>query len=988
MYEMPTGLEEVLIKKGGKSAEVGKKIYEERTGVSVSEPAPSSPKPSAPAPSKPSVTTEPTTIETPTVTIPVTTPFEQALFAKGGASAVAGRIQYEKRTGKPFVFPPGAIQTAPGAPVTISERPPGVEKFTLPEFKRRLKVLETERQAKIGEAETMISEWEKHIGEIEESPVDVKWQQPLEGQPGAFQVFTKSQALTFATKQLGEATEYKAGLIKIGDIREVEGMWAWDPKTKVAAYDPSLFHISKAGDVVSGKELDIDFEKGAVKYSIDFPYVGAEKYGIYKKGIEERVGQAEAMGTALGERIPGISPGGMKSVFGMASLVPTAFLPKDPLGIVSAFYQATGQKEKALEIKIGAVHDVSVVEQAGGVFTPEFAKFWFASPLTQLGLAAAGGMAYGSAGKALSGGLLATAAPRIIIAGKVVMAGIGVGLVAPATVDIYKTFERGETGEALGKVTMMGLQFGMFAGGIKAVAGYKKMGLTYGERGAKWFLKRQALKLGKISEKKYGGLTAYKMDKKIVYDPEFLGLDKGVLTYKTWRGDVFTAKKWKLVGLSPERAGVQRTAIIEYFKMKGLVGDVSTLKTSHGFMGQKQFGIDFMRAEALKGKEGFATYLENYWKASKAELMGGVTYKPKTADIDIWWGRYRYLSAMAQTKYAGKKLKFDVMKGLDPKPFVSKGRVITIAGFEQPSPYLVGGGKVAPWTKTAATTAESLFGYVKLEAAKNLPTASTLYARLWVMGGHPKGTSTGLSRFLSAVQAVEKSPILQSSARIKYIWEHKTLGQMIEPFVSKAYMKYVPSAIKEASFFKYIKPDQYLAAIGKGRPSIGVAGVSKMPTVLFVSPVSSFKISSRFSSPLISKSLYRSLGSKSLSSSLSSSLGVSPSSSISSRSLSSSLSSILSSLSSSASSISSSISSSLSSSLSKSSSSSSSSSSSISSSLSSMQRGMGLPFFMPPLGLGGRGRRYHDYDLYGKKYKFRKRKMYNPLKDLGLKPLL
>jgi len=63
---MPTGLEEVLIKKGGKSAEVGKKIYEERTGVSVSEPAPSSPKPSAPAPSKPSVTTEPTTIETPT----------------------------------------------------------------------------------------------------------------------------------------------------------------------------------------------------------------------------------------------------------------------------------------------------------------------------------------------------------------------------------------------------------------------------------------------------------------------------------------------------------------------------------------------------------------------------------------------------------------------------------------------------------------------------------------------------------------------------------------------------------------------------------------------------------------------------------------------------------------------------------------------------------------------------------------------------------
>ena len=163
---------------------------------------------------------------------------------------------------------------------------------------------------------------------------------------------------------------------------------------------------------------------------VDFPYAGAEKYSYYKSKIENPV-----TGFVL------TATGG------------------DPLGIPSAYYTATGQRQKAIDVKIKALH---------GVKDKPFST-WMGSPYTAIGLSAAGGTAIGSASPYIAGYSAAKLGSTALAVGRgSVYLGTGV-LIGSQVHPIVKDIQRGRTGEALGRGVVMGLSFASAYSGYKSV---------------------------------------------------------------------------------------------------------------------------------------------------------------------------------------------------------------------------------------------------------------------------------------------------------------------------------------------------------------------------------------------------------------------------------------------------------------------------------------------------------------------------------------
>lgn len=216
----------------------------------------------------------------------------------------------------------------------------------------------------------------------------------------------------------------------------------WHPDTVVVKYNPMTHHY-EGGKVVEGKTEGATKDMGW-RYAPEFPYGGAESYGIYHKQLK----------------------GG-----GFGGLLATALTGEDPIGLASAYYTATGEKQKALDVKIKALHGVKTVHKAWEESPLEGLKsgamWWASMPTTQIGLAAIGGEAFGS-----TLGYASQIAPKVATGLKV--AGLGVGVYGGygEAQNIIGMYERGEYGELLGHGATMGLAM---YGGVKSFKkGYQR----------------------------------------------------------------------------------------------------------------------------------------------------------------------------------------------------------------------------------------------------------------------------------------------------------------------------------------------------------------------------------------------------------------------------------------------------------------------------------------------------------------------------------
>jgi hypothetical protein len=377
--------------------------------------------------------------------------------------------------------------------------------------------------------------------------------------------------------------------------------------------------------------------------------------------------------------------------------------------------------------------------------------------------------------------------------------------------------------------------------------------------------------------------------------------------------------------------------------------------------GDKQKG-DTLYNYIQRAKSGFI-------KKSGSEMMGGQTYKIGTADIDLNTARGRYLIDMLQLS----KKHPNLLKSLDIKQYFPKGKIITTTMYRQPTPYDIYGMRTSPLIKTAATTGETGFGLPTAEGLKSISSSANVFARLhYIKTGQFPSSDTPAGSFIQAAYAVEQSPIIQSSARINFIFEHQTLGQKILPSLTKIYNR-IPGNI-QTQFYKF-----NMGALPSSITASGLGYSAGIPSINLNIPSSGISGSSFVStsaispSPSIRSSSPSSISSSSMSSSISS---ISPSSSISS---SISGSSGHSGISGSSISGSSSISS-----LSSMSSISSSSSSSSSSSISSSTTGGLIPFIpFAPLGVFGGGGAAGSYAAWGKYKKYREKKTIDPFAGVG-----
>ena len=184
--------------------------------------------------------------------------------------------------------------------------------------------------------------------------------------------------------------------------------------------------------------------KTATGIQFDFPYAGAENYYSYKKDLEKS---------------------------GFAGLFATALTGNDFLGIPSAYYTATGQKQKAIDLKIQAMHSTK----------EGFVPFALKMPTTQIGIAAIGGSAWGAGSTYATGYITgkfgATSAAMFAFKGGEIAAGAIFG--GLAIQNVKNTFETQGIGEGLGGLVGVGLSAGAGYGGYKIgqTTSYRNVGL-------------------------------------------------------------------------------------------------------------------------------------------------------------------------------------------------------------------------------------------------------------------------------------------------------------------------------------------------------------------------------------------------------------------------------------------------------------------------------------------------------------------------------
>jgi hypothetical protein len=527
---------------------------------------------------------------------------------------------------------------------------------------------------------------------------------------------------------------------------------------------------------------DTEVIKKTEGYEVKFPYAGAESYGSYKRGLD-KAGFFGNLGTSL--------------------------TPEDPLGITSLFYNLTGERQKAIDVKVKAMHRTTVIKEAGGIISPEFAKYWFENPATQIGMAVVGGYGIGKLGTyaagRVSGSVLATRALQI---GGL---SIGAALAAPAVIDIHSTWKRGDTGEAVGKLGMLGVQVG---------AGYSgyKMGASSTS--------------GLFGRNK--GLTAFEAGAKKAY-------------VNTLRSGMKSGDIDLLQGVRGIRASQA------YFKIKADIR-MSNLRPF-------QAEPSFTNIQTLEKTPGLRNWFKQHSKFRKSEIFGGAaSEKVSTHDIDIM---YRSALGKVETGYASTKLGYgDVGQYADIKMWQRPGSIVSKMGTTKISSYKHPSGlRTGQFSEQFFRLGESSLNLAHSGRAKDIPGAIRMLDMIYGRTGGISGRiAPTVESYKFAMGGLEKTPMVMEPALSAKIygtsWGKKWYG-----FKTKFYEKVVPEFFLKGKVkkfgissttpvakggFSYLPPSPSISFM----PSSSIGGMASASFALPVQPsVSVSKSVSTFGVP-------------------------------------------------------------------------------------------------------------------------------------------
>jgi len=520
------------------------------------------------------------------------------------------------------------------------------------------------------------------------------------------------------------------------------------------------------------------------EYEALFPFVGAEKY---YSSIE----QFKKTPTIPVQILPGVSV-----PLHTGSFV-TTFTKEDPLGLVSAYYTATGEKQKALETKAKAWGNLKSMYGPKGEMTwGGFGRFWLESPITQIGLAYGIGVGVGAgstyAASAIGAKYGAGSAAMWGFRGtQAAVGGVFIGL---AAADVKQTLDVLGPGEAFGKAGLYGFQFaGAMAGYVAGSRGFIR-GATPGEWGARH---------GYISK-----------------------INKLVKTGK----------------ISPEYGGLlKEQAALEFGLRRGLRG-----------IRPFQPEPDFSKIQTLERQPGLRRFFESHLLRRKAGIFGSAAEDRMAHDIDIM---YRNLSqGLRESQYASGKFKAGgVEQYADIKAWQRVGSQVGRLGtVKQPWYMTVKGYRLMRISESALRHGESGLELAHAGRVKDVPRAVDLYTKLFKAAGSPKELQYTLTRYADVMAMIEKQPFVMSKMESQFLYGGKSFGEMWAGFKTKVYTKIAPASWAEKSFLKTMGMDIPTVRAVKPVSTTGLPPSPSSSAILFGSyPSSVFATGSAMLSSLL-----------------------------------------------------------------------------------------------------------------------------------------
>ena len=617
---------------------------------------------------------------------------------------------------------------------------------------------------------------------------------------------------------------------------------------------------------------------------------------------------------------------------------------EDFLGIPSAIEVARGNKEKALQIKVEALQTTKNVKFSLNPFDPEGSLSWYLrSPMgVAATLVTTAGL--GSATAGIVGQASTRFPTAFAIGSKAVGYGTKAAIAGIAIKDVYETgYKQDEWGKVGGNLARLGLNY--------AVA---KEGFKIGQSSAAGRFEKGAIK-GRFAKldadfSKHSDKVLDALNKGEWYNNKFY--PKGTLTPAQ-------EEKW----MTAWKAGTNKG----YLKQ----GQIQTSYMRSNAPKTPQPEPKFTNIENLKNKLNVRNFFKQHSVFRKQKIIGGAgSNKPLTGDYD---SQYYSPYGKAEAEYIIKKMGYSSLKDVsDPHYLQRPGTTVTTYGGTAETPYKYTSGRLGiKWREQFTRLVHSSYNPAHAGRVKDVSESVRMLKQIY-----PKGVPVGsMDEFEFFAKGVETYPDIMKPTTSK-IYFSKSYSDKLKDVLSKGFQKTmgwkfeknylkmtgtkIPTDMKimktqsllppstslsyssflEPSFLIGYAPSSSYASFSK---SFSSKSFSKILTSMSMSKTSASTIKPSFSS--VNKSIKPSISYKSISKPPSISPSISPSKSVSKTT---------------------------------------SPSYSVSKSFSSKIMQMPIAPYIP-LGIFGGGRKRRGFSVSGKKFKFRKGKVFDPFKGIKIK---
>ena len=504
------------------------------------------------------------------------------------------------------------------------------------------------------------------------------------------------------------------------------------------------------------------------EYQIDFPYAGAEHYGSLKQSLDQS---------------------------GFGGLLATAFTPEDPLGLTSAFYTATGNKQAAIDSKIKSMARVQHMEDIRtgkiegkglGDWFMEAGSWYIENPITQIGLSAVGGEVIGKGVGFASGYLTGAGRLGAVQALKYGTKAAGGLMVVPSGISIYSDVQAGKGGEALGKAGVLGLSF---IGGLGA--GKEGMAESF-KSGAKKGFDKYLLK--NYTE---GKLVPTDVNPNLKLDPK---------AYSS--KNIFAKGK----ELNADRLELQNDILKRFGGAETIKQEIPQLDMIKAVQDYPEFGL------YAKGKiPGMRDY-KIYGSAARGKLNPN--------DLDIMVGP----KASAEFKFAIEKITgkpFGEVK-LGDIHYIGEQRPGRIVGefgavaepaykFELPEGKLLTSRYTEEWSRLSGSSLRP----AHTGRIKDFDEALRMLDVIYEGQDIPPSLRKTITRYKQNMEYFkemgENNPLIHTPSEYQSIYESPTLRSRLYSFEEKVLQKVVPKEIREAELGKFIEKGKTTQWVEKGK---------------------------------------------------------------------------------------------------------------------------------------------------------------------------